>query len=134
MATYIESGDITDTVLLDGGLSDELTAKLVKVNATGGAVEDLAEQFDVDAASIETDPVHYKLKEWAVAWVGMKLCFDLMGKANPDFPDNEKYKVKYNDYVAQLNSYRTEINYEILTGTVTDARHRGVGSGTLYRA
>lgn len=129
-STYIDSGDITDQVLLDTGLSTLLDAKLT---ASDDAVEDLAEQFGVEAADIETDPVHFKIKEWAVAWVGMKMCFDIMGKANAEIPEIEKYKIKYNDYVAQLNSYRTEITYKILTGTVTEARDRGIRSGILYR-
>ncbi len=131
MATYISATDITDMLFTETAFSTLLTAKLT---ASDAAVVDLAEKWDVESTDIETDPVHYIIKKWAAAWVCRELALDAMGKNNPDIADIEKYKIKYDIYKGLTAEYEAQINYEVLTGTVTEAQHRSTKTGTLYRS
>ena len=128
MSTYITASDISDTIASGFNLSspyDYLTE-------TDNEVNDLAEQLGVSTDSIST-PLHYKIKRYAIVFCVMRLCQDKMGKNNPDLPEIEKYKIKYDQYAKELTQLRQEITYEMYTGEVDEIRDRAAVSGTLYR-
>ncbi len=127
MAAYIETTDITDNILQLSTLSDY-------VDQSDDAVKDLAETKGViDSDNIETNPVHYKIKRYAIAWVGMEMCSDYMGTNNNDLPvEIEKYAVKYEKYLKKVNKLDGKITKEMVTGTVDKASDRA-SSRRLYR-
>jgi len=114
MATYIDADDITDLMMKETGFSSRLTAKLTK---SDDAVEDLANRKGVAIASVPTDDdTPYLVKEWCIAWVGMEMCFDAMGKNNIPLPEQEKYLVKYNKYRERVKDLDAKITPAILYG------------------
>lgn len=133
MATYISGSDITDSLLLETGLAPLLAAK---VTASDAEVEDLAERKGVDTTDIETSPVHYLIKKYAVAWVCMSLCADLAGKNKNDGGlEADIYNQKYKIYKQQVTEYANQITYEVLTGDVDESRERvGPRTGTILLA
>lgn len=131
MATYIDSGDITDQMMLETGFATKLAAKITK---SDDAVEDMVKTMGLTSDSIETDPVPYLLKEWAIAWVGKEMCFDAMGKNNVDFPDLEKYSRKYEFYLSRVKDIQSSLNPAVITGSDFDTRDRATNnSGILFR-
>lgn len=97
-------------------------------------VEDLAEKLGVrNPLDIETEPLHYKIKRYAVVFVLMRLCQDKIGTNHVELTDLEKYTVLYNMYSKELQTLRSEISIEMITGQVNEIRDRAVSTGTLFR-
>jgi len=129
--TYIQTTDITDMILNETGLSTVLSAK---VDASDDAVEDLAESKGVEVDDIETDPVHYLVKRYAIAWVGMELCFDALGKNNVEIADVEKYHIKYRHYKEMVKEFAERITSSMLNGSTSRQMDRAnTISGVLFR-
>lgn len=127
-SSYIDETDITDSAIQEAGLATELTAKM---NLVDDALEDMAMQKGVEDTDIETDPVHYLVKRWCVAWVCMELCFDMIGK-NKDETEADIYNVKYQHYQRRLQDAESQINAEVLMGTADTQRERpGPRTGTI---
>lgn len=128
--SYITTADITDSSLKETALSTLLSAKITACDA---ALEDMAMQKGVDDADdIETAPLGYLVKQWAIAWVCRELCFDLVGKNKADNIEADIYMGKYGEYKKRCSEYESQINYEILTGVADEQRDRpGARTGTL---
>jgi len=129
MATYINDSDITDLVLKDFGA--ELSAK---VTLSDAEVEDMAERKGlIDKDEIETNPVHYQVKKYAINWVARELCLDALGKNNVDVSQIEKYDRLYDVYRRRLRETDSAITKQILRGSVSNTRDRGgVNSDILF--
>ena len=131
MSIYIEQSDLTDSIIND--FSPDIL--LAKLELSDYAVEDLAEIKGVLSDNIETDPVHWKLKRYAIYWVYSEICFDFIGKNNVDIIEQEKYYKKYEMYKNSLNEIKLEITPEMITGNVGSIRDRAtVSTGTLFRS
>jgi len=129
MADYIVDADITDNILTSfSTLSDYVTD-------SDDAVESMAESKGVlDSDDIETDPVHFLVKKYAIAWVGMEMCLDYMGTNNNDLPvEIEKYAVKYKLYKDKIALLDSQITGAMLTGDVDEASDRAIAV-RLFRA
>jgi hypothetical protein len=124
--SYIIRTDITDNIASDFDLTPYIDEAENEIN-------DLAQRNGVATADIETDPLHYKVKRYAVCFALMRLCQDKMGTNNIDIPSLEKYSIKYDIYLKELKHLREEITYEVLTGNILELRDRAVVSGTLFR-
>lgn len=122
----ITRDDIKDTIV-DGFDIEDYLAK------TDSEIIDLAESLGVAEDDIENDPLPYKVKEYAVAFCIAELCQDKAGTNNVETPLFEKYMVKHSMYTKKLNRLRSQISYEMLTGTVDELRDRAVVTGTLFR-
>lgn len=129
--SYISASDITDMIIND--FPDATIS--AKITLSDAAFEDLAESRGVtNTDDIETDPLHWKCKQWIVSWVCKEICFDAMGKNNIELVDFEKYARKYEYHVKRLQEYETELTYEMLLGTVAERRDRAtLMTGVLYR-
>ena len=130
MAPYIDSDDITDLMMLESGWSTELEAKIVK---SEDAANDMLKTKGLTSTDVATT-TPYLLKEWCIAWVGMEMCFDAMGKNNVPLPEFEKYNVKYEAYKKRLASIYAQITPEVIVGNDNDIRDRATTmSGLLFR-
>jgi len=130
MAKYVETADITDKILTPSALSPQLTAKIA---LSDDAVEDMAKSKGVDVASIDDDPVHHLVNEWAIAWVGRQMCFDNIGVNNTEVPEIDKYTIKWTAYKKILQDVEGQISTKVLTGNDDEARDRAThGTVILY--
>ena len=129
--SYIEYSDITDSVVRAFG-ETTVTPYITKSDYQ---VNDVAEQLGItDTDQIETDPVHFKIKEYAIAYVGREVCMDKMGMNNNNLPvEIEKYAVKYKLYREKVLALRKELSLPMFNGTVDQAKDRATYVGTFYR-
>ena len=130
MATYISTSDITDDIINDFGN----TIVSAKVELSDDAVESMALSKGVSSGDIETDPVNYLVREWAIAWVCFRICRDYLGKNNLESFDQDKYAVKGKIYFEEMADLDGRITKEVLRGTVNSARDMSGGmTATIYR-
>lgn len=126
---YLVAADITDKVISNGVFS--LTDYLDEAD---DAVNALAETHGIYSTDlIETDPLHYLVKRYAISYLCMRVCQDKMGVNNVDFPDSEKYAVKYDMYSRAIPDLRNMITRDMLTGTVDEVSDRSISSGLIIR-
>lgn len=124
---FLESGDIKDNIAVGFEIEEY-------ISESSQEVIDMAERLGVrDTSNIETNPLHYKIKRYAIVFTLMRLCQDKAGTNNVEFSDMEKYIIKYNMYKKELAELRAELSYEMFTGNVDEIRDRAAVSGTLYR-
>ena len=128
MSTYLEISDIKDSII------DDIDASPYMAEADE-AIEDLAERHDVQVADIETDPLHYKIRRYGIAYTLMRLCQDRISKAaTVQPPETNKYTILYGLYKRELKDLDNEISYEMLTGNVNTMRDRAnMASVTIFR-
>lgn len=94
-------------------------------------VIDLAERLGVRDITDIINPLHYKVKRYAVVFVLMRLAQDNYGTNNPE-TTNEKYRDLYDIYKTELGELRPQITYEMITGNVDSILDR-VCVFNLYR-
>jgi len=125
---YITVADITDRIA--EGL--DMTPY---IQESDEAVNDLAEELGVrETTDIETAPLHYMVRRYAITYAMMRMCQDALGVANLDNPTTNKYLVAYNMYREQMLSQRKRITAEMLTGDVNQIRDRANNmTAVLYR-
>ena len=125
---YITEPDIRVNVIKQFALTDHIT----RANL---AVEDLAETLGIrEVADIETNPVHWKVKEYAKAFLIIDVCADKMTTNNVDVAENEKYAYLHDIWLKKLSVLKQEITPAMMTGTVDEMRDRGLmGTGILFR-
>ena len=127
MSTYLEYDDIKANIAVGFELEPYL-------DEADSEVIDLAETLGVrNTDDIENNPLHYKIKRYAVAFVLMRLCQDKIGTNNVELPDLEKYTVLYNMYAKELARLKGEISVEMVTGQVNETRDRAINTGTIFR-
>jgi len=115
--SYITVADITDRIA--EGI--DLTSYIAESDE---AVDDMAEELGATASEIETAPLHYKVRRYAILYVLMRMCQDALGVCNLDNPANNKYLIGYNMYKEQLGQCRKQVSYEMVVGTVSKTRDR----------
>lgn len=107
---YLTTADITDTIKGSFDLTNYLTladAEIVNKARSYGLLE-------TDIAT----PIDFCIKQWAVAWVLMRLCLDKTGASNPENIEGDKYFIKYNIYRDQNWYYAKKLTKEMFLGTV----------------
>jgi len=130
MAAYIEAADITDLMLNEAGWATKLAAKIVK---SEDAANDMLKTMGLTSSDV-ADTVPYLFKEWNIAWVGMEMCFDAMGKNNISLPEFEKYRVKWEVYQKRLKNIQSQLTPSVIAGTDYDVRDRSTAmTGILFR-
>jgi hypothetical protein len=132
MATYIQSADITDSVIraFVTAADSRLTTWYNRVDYE---VISIAQERNVYSTSIIT-PLHYKIQEYAICYFCFLVCQDVYGTNNVETPEYEKYKLKLDWYQERCNSLRPTITAEMFTYTSASlSAHQRVGSGQLWR-
>ena len=97
---------------------------------------DVAEQVGVyNIDDIKTNPLHYKIKRYAVTFVLYRLCQDKMGTNNVALDELEKYTMLFGIYKKEYEGLRTEITSQMVTGNVNEMRDRAtIGTGLIFRS
>jgi hypothetical protein len=125
--SYINADDVSANIAVNFELEPY-------IEEADGEIDDLAEKLGVrDSTSIKTDPLHYKIKRYAIVYVLMRLCQDKAGTNNVDLPEVEKYLVLYKMYQKELEQLRSQISVEMMTGEVSAIRDRAINTGEIYR-
>jgi len=126
--SYITVSDITDRIA--EGI--DMTPYIMESDE---AVNDMAEELGVRSTTdIETAPLHYMVRRYAITYAMMRMCQDALGVSNLDNPSSNKYLVNFNMYKEQLASQRKRISQEMLTGVVSQIRDRANSmTATIYR-
>jgi len=126
--SYFTADDVTANIAVGFDLESY-------INEADAEVQDVAERLGIrdQDTSIETNPLHYKIKRYGVAYILMRLCQDKAGSNNSDISDNEKYLNLYTMYKREVESLRPQLSYEMFTGQINELRDRATNSGQLYR-
>ncbi|MBD3387594.1 MAG: hypothetical protein GF414_01510 [Candidatus Altiarchaeales archaeon] len=126
--SYIEVSDITDRIA--EGI--DMTSYIMEADE---AVNDVAEELGVrNTTDIETSPLHYMVRRYAITYALMRMCQDALGVSNLPNPQSNKYLIAYNMYREQLQSQRKRISREMITGTVNATRDRAnLMTATVFR-
>lgn len=125
--SYLQSEDITANV----ATGFDLEPYLIEAD---GEINDQAEKLGVRTTSdIETNPLHYKIKRYGVAYVLLRVTQDKIGTNNPEISDQDKYLSLYEVYRRELESLRPQLSYEMFTGQIDEIRDRANSTGILYR-
>lgn len=125
--SYITRSDITDKIA-DG---IDMTSYILESDQS---VEDLAERVGVrDTTEIETSPVHYKIRRYAIVYALMRMVQDRVGSVNADSPDSNIYLIQYSMYRKEMDSLIPQINAQMFTGDVSAISDR-VSSVELWRS
>jgi len=118
---YIKLTEITDEIILSFiSRGDNLERYFDKVS---GAFNDFAYSNGVTSTSlIDVDAddgtlENYTCREWCIAWVGYNVCKDNVGKVGREVdPSTDKYRLKAEDFKADLNEAAQKITYTTITG------------------
>ena len=127
--SYLELTDVTDSISRGVDMQPYLLEG-------DDAIVDLAERLGVrDPDDIESDPLHYKVRRYGVAWAMSRFCQDRIGASSPEVsPETNKYFVMYGVYKREVQDLETGISYEMMSGTVSAIRDRANHvSVTLFR-
>ena len=85
-------------------------------------INELAEGEQVETSDIATDDGGYVenkfLRRYCKYWFCMMLFLDKMGINDTSLADEEKYKVKYDQYKELVNDMKNRITVEVLTNEI----------------
>ena len=124
--SYLTADDVTAAIAVGFDLEPY-------INEADSEIDDVAQRLGVDVDDIETEPLHYKIKRYGIAFILKRLCQDKSGTNNVDVADNEKYYNLYDMYRKEVESLRPQLSAEMYTGCINEIRDRATVSGTLYR-
>ena len=129
--SYITTADITDRTITNfiTGNDSRLTAWMANTDAE---IESIAQERGLLATDIET-PVHYKIKEYAIAYYCYLVCQDCWGENTVEIPDQEVYKVKLDYYLQKCNFLRNNLTKSMFSyeNTSISASDR-IGGGQIW--
>lgn len=125
--SYLTADDVTANIAVGFDLESY-------INEADGEINDVAERLGLrETDDIETNPLHYKIKRYGVAYILMRLCQDKAGSNNVDITENEKYLNLYAMYAREVERLRPQLSVEMFTGNVNSIAERAIVSGTLFR-
>ena len=126
MSNFISSSDVTDQVVTQFTLTDYITESTYQLN-------DIAEKRGVDSDDIDTDSPHWKIKRYAVCYVCMRVCQDMMGVNNVELPaELEKYAVKYKVYKTECEEIEPTLTSAMFIDDVDEIEDRVI-TGRMFR-
>ena len=100
-------------------------------------VNELAEGEQVETSDIATDTgtgyvTNKFLRRYCKYWFCMMLFLDKMGINDTSLADDEKYKVKYDQYKELVNDMKNRITVEVLTNEIASRMSKSE-TRNLYR-
>lgn len=134
-AKYIAFSDITDSVVRDfvqSGAED--SRHDIWMENTDLELEQLALERGVVSTSIY-EPLNYRIKEYAVAYLCFLVCQDCFGENSVDLPENEVYIKKLEYYAKRCELLKTQITKEMFLNTAQNLSPvQMVQSTYMYRS
>ncbi len=95
-------------------------------------IEDICEKKGVrDTADISI-PIHYKLKQYGIKYLKMRVAQDSIGTVNQDV-SLDVYREQYDMYRTEIKELYNHITYQMITGTV-DSMGARVAVFNIYRS
>jgi hypothetical protein len=129
--SYITTSDITDSTIRNfvSGTDSRLSAWMANTDAE---IESIAQERGLQATDIQT-PIHYKIKEYAIAYYCYLVCQDCWGENTVDIPEQEVYKVKLDYYLQKCNFLRPNLTKNMFSyeSTSLSASDR-IGGGQIW--
>lgn len=122
---YLDPTDIKSNLVNGFDITDYLVEAENEVN-------DVAQRLGVRDITSIVQPLHYKIKRYAIVFVLMRLAQDKIGTNQPDI-QLEKYRDLYAMYKEELKELYPQITYEMLTGKVDSIIARTATMGGFYR-
>lgn len=122
---YLDATDIRSNLVNGFDITDYLVEAENEVN-------DVAQRLGVRDTTSIVQPLHYKIKRYAIVFVLMRLAQDKIGTNQPDI-QLEKYRDLYAMYKEELKELYSQITYEMLTGNVNSIIARTATMGGFYR-
>ncbi|MEA3346969.1 MAG: hypothetical protein U9Q21_02630 [Candidatus Auribacterota bacterium] len=123
----IVPADITDNLF--NGLVSDLQPYCDRADTQLVA---LAKRLGVDETDIAS-PIGIEVKDWLIAWVGREICFDIMGTNDLELPDDDKYRMKLQEYKDRETDARSYLTPEIIMDVVNDRFDTSTSFGTMVR-
>lgn len=125
--SYIRANDIKSHIAQGFDLTPYIAEADQEIN-------DLAERLGVrDTSDIETNPLHFQIKRYAIEYVLFRLCEDKAGIANPDSVEFDKYMTLTEYHKKRFGEYRSSIGREMITGNVNEIRDRATRTAVIFR-
>jgi hypothetical protein len=129
---YISSSDITDSQARAFVTANDsrLSTWLARVE---DEIESIAQERNVLASDI-VEPVHYKIKEYALCYFSFLVFQDVFTTNNVETPEIEKYRLKLDWYKDRCNQLRPTLTKEMfqIESASLSANNR-IGAGMLWR-
>lgn len=122
---YLDPTDIKSNLVNGFDITDYLVEAENEVN-------DVAQRLGVRDITSIVQPLHYKIKRYAIVFVLMRLAQDKIGTNQQDI-QLEKYRDLYAMYKEELKELYPQITYEMLTGNVDSIIARTATMGGFYR-
>lgn len=124
--SYINPTDIKSNIVTGVDLTQY-------IDECDDEIVDLAERLGIRTASDIEIPLHFKVKQYGINYILMRVCEDKMGTCQPDSVMFDKY-YQLNDYYGKrLSQLRKEMSVEMLNGTVDEIRDRAMMTGRMFR-
>jgi hypothetical protein len=128
---YITTADITDSVARDfvADVDTRLTAWMTNTTAE---IESIAQEKGVAVADIET-PIHYKIKEYAIAYYCFLIFQDSFGENDVEVAEMEVHERKLQYYLEKCNALRPTLTKEMFSvdnASITPANR--IGGGQIW--
>ena len=130
---YIPDADVSSDMLAAQFTSSFSTYHTLVDNH----VNELAEGEQVETSDIATDTgtgyvTNKFLRRYCKYWFCMMLFLDKMGINDTSLADEEKYKVKYDQYKELVNDMKNRITVEVLTNEIASRMSKSE-TRNLYR-
>ena len=131
-AKYIATTDITDSLAKNfiDGTDSRLDAWMTNTDLE---IESIAQEKGISTTQIEKTPLHYKIKEYAVAYYCSLIFQDCFGMNTVEIEANEAYKAKLTYYLDKCNFLRPNLTKEMfwVEGTSLGASDR-ISGGQIW--
>lgn len=111
-AKYITTSDIGDSLARDFVAGTDSRLDMWMSN-TDLEIESIAQEKGITASLIEKTPLHYKIKEYAVAYYCFLIFQDCFGENSVELAENEVYKAKLTYYLEKCNFLRPNLTKEM---------------------
>ena len=129
---YIPNADVSTDMLASQFTSSFSTYHTLVDNH----INELADGEQVETSDIATDDDGYVenkfLRRYCKYWFCMMLFLDKMGINDTSLADEEKYKVKYDQYKELVNDMKNRITVEVLTNEIASRMSKSE-TRNLYR-
>jgi hypothetical protein len=131
MSYITPATDVTDS-LVRNFVSGSDTRLATWLANTDSEIESIAQERGLLATDIET-PVHYKIKEYAIAYYCYLVCQDCFGENTVDIPEQEVYKVKLDYYLQKCNFLRPNLTKNMFLYESADLEPSDrIGGGQIW--
>jgi L-ribulose-5-phosphate 3-epimerase UlaE len=130
-AKYIATTDITDSIARRYISGSDARLDTWMTN-TDLEIESIAQEHGLSTESI-TVPIHYKVKEYAIAYYCYLIFQDVFGSNEVENPEQEIHKMKLEYCLSKCNALRQMITKEMLSVTSSSlSAHERIHGGQIW--